>query len=433
MKISIFGMGYVGAVTAACFARDGHDVLGVDTNEAKVATIARGESPIVEPGLRELLADGVKAGRIRGTTDSTQAVLETDCSLISVGTPPTDRGAPDLRFVYDVCQQIGEAVAKKGREHVVIIRSTVPPGTLERCSQILAEAAGSIPVHAAFNPEFLREGAAIKDYDEAAYTIVGTEDADAERAVREIYAKVPAPVIVVQPAVAEMVKYVANTWHAAKVTFANEVGLMANAFGVNGRDVMKIITQDTKLNVSPVYMRPGFAYGGSCLPKDLGALLHFAQAKGVNTPMFRAIPESNANMIQLAASEAFRLKARRVAVFGLAFKAGTDDMRESPAVPLVKRLLGEGCEVRIFEPSVSEDGLMGSNLHYIQANVPHFERLLRAEPADALEGAEMVILTYSTPAFREALNGLPANVAILDLAGQYAEAPAGKDYHALCW
>jgi GDP-mannose 6-dehydrogenase len=425
-------MGYVGAVTAACFARDGHEVLGVDTNAEKVATIARGESPIVEPGLRELLSDGVRAGRIRGTTDPTQAVAETDVSLISVGTPPTDRGAPDLRFVFDVCRQIGEAVAAKGREHVVIIRSTVPPGTLEKCREILKEAAGRTPVHAAFNPEFLREGAAIRDYDEAAYTIVGTDDEVAEQAVRTIYAKVPAPVIVVQPAVAEMVKYVANTWHAAKVTFANEVGLMANAFGVNGRDVMKIIVQDTKLNVSPVYMRPGYAYGGSCLPKDLGALLHFAQAKGVNTPLFRAIPESNANMIAMAASEVFRLKARKVAVFGLAFKAGTDDLRESPAVPLVKRLLGEGCEVRIFDPSVSEAALMGANLHYIQANVPHFERLMCDDAATCLEDADLVIITYSCAAFREALGDRPP-VAVLDLAGQYAEAPAGKDYHALCW
>ncbi|MDB5100934.1 MAG: UDP-glucose/GDP-mannose dehydrogenase [Cyanobacteria bacterium RYN_339] len=433
MKISIFGMGYVGAVTAACFARDGHEVLGVDTNPAKVATIARGESPIVEAGLKELLAEGVRVGRIRGTTDPQQAVQETDVSLVSVGTPATDRGAPDLRFVFDVCRQIGEAVALKGRAHVVIIRSTVPPGTLARCREILEEAAQGVPVHAAFNPEFLREGAAIKDYDEAAYTIVGTDDPAAEAAVREIYAKVPAPVIVVEPAVAEMVKYVSNTWHAAKVTFANEVGLMANAFGVNGRDVMKIIVQDTKLNVSPVYMRPGYAYGGSCLPKDLSALLHFAQAKGISTPLFRAIPESNANMIAMAAAEVFRLKARRVAVFGLAFKAGTDDLRESPAVPLVKRLLGEGCEVRIYDPSVTEAGLMGANLHYIHANVPHFQRLMQEDPLLVLEGADLVIVTYSSPEFREALEHLPAGTAILDLAGLYAEAPVGKEYHALCW
>ncbi len=273
MKISIFGLGYVGAVTAACLARDGHQVIGVDLNPDKVALIARGESPIIEPGLEDLLQQGVSSGRIQATTDGEAAIMESEISLISVGTPAMERGEPDLCYVLNVCKDIASAIKKKNSPHVVMLRSTVPPGTLKHCQNLMAEITEPGLIHTAFNPEFLREGSAIRDYDCPPYTIIGTESSVAEQAVRDLYLQVQAKILVVKPEVAELVKYVANTWHATKVSFANEIGRLAKAFEVDGREVMNIIVQDEKLNVSPVYMRPGFAYGGSCLPKDLEALL----------------------------------------------------------------------------------------------------------------------------------------------------------------
>lgn len=433
MKISIFGLGYVGAVTAACLARDGHEVIGVDVSPEKVALIGAGESPIVEPELGQLLAEGAATGRILATTDAEKAVVASDVSLISVGTPPTERGETDLSYVFNVCKEIAVAVRRKATPHVIVLRSTVPPGTLERCHNLLSDVAGAEFVHLAFNPEFLREGSAIRDYDLPPYTIIGTEDPVAEAAVRQMYAKVEAPVIVAKPAVAEMVKFVANTWHAAKVTFANEIGRIAKAFGIDGREVMNIIVQDTKLNVSPTYMRPGFAYGGSCLPKDLSALLYCARVMDVPVPLLSTIPASNNFQVELAAQEVLRSGVRRIAVFGLAFKPGTDDLRESPAVLLVKRLLGEGCQVKIYDRAVQQARLVGTNLAYIQRNLPHFEALLVTEPQQALEGAEMAVVTYAASEFCQILLEAAKGTRILDLAGIFTEPIKELNYHGLAW
>jgi GDP-mannose 6-dehydrogenase len=432
MKISIFGLGYVGTVTAACLARDGHQVIGVDVNSQKVALLGAGESPIVEPELGQLLSEGVTAGRITSTQDPEEAIAFSDISLISVGTPSTENGEPDLSYVFDVFKEIGSAVYRKGTPHVIVLRSTVPPGTLERCCTLLGDVVSSAPIHLAFNPEFLREGSAIRDHYTPPYTVIGTEDPVAKEVVQQMYAKVEAPVVVVKPAIAEMVKYVANTWHAAKVTFVNEIGRIAKAFSVDGREVMNIIVRDTKLNVSSAYMRPGFAYGGSCLPKDLSALLYFARKMDVPIPLLSMVPVTNSLQVDLAAHEVLRLGARRVSIFGLAFKAGTDDLRESPAVLLVKRLLGEGCEVKIYDSAVYQACLMGTNLAYIQRSLPHFQSLLVEEPHQALEGAELVVVTQPNPEFRQALVDLPKGTRVLDLAGTFATEPLkGCEYHAL--
>lgn len=430
MKISIFGLGYVGTVTAACLARDGHTVIGVDVNPQKVALINAGESPIVEPELGQLLSEGAAAGRITSTTNSEQAVAASDMSLISVGTPSTENGEPDLSYVFDVCKEIGAAVYRKRAPHVIVLRSTVPPGTLERCHSLLGDVVSSGPIHLAFNPEFLREGSAIRDYYRPPYTVIGTEDSVAKEAVQQMYAAVKAPVIVVKPAVAEMVKYVANAWHAAKVTFVNEIGRIAKALSVDGREVMNIIVQDTKLNISSAYMLPGFAYGGSCLPKDLSALLYFARKKDVPVPLLTMVPVTNSLQVDLAAQEVLRLGARRISIFGLAFKAGTDDLRESPAVLLVKRLLGEGCEVKIYDSAVYQACLMGTNLAYIQRNLPHFQSLLVAEPHQALDGTDLVVITHTSPGFRQVLLDASEKTQVLDLAGIFAtELPKGCEYH----
>ncbi len=433
MNISVFGLGYVGTVTAACLARDGNTVIGVDVSPAKLELLASGKSTVVEPGLEELLSEYVKQGRIKTTGNAFEAAAASELSLISVGTPPDAQGGPNLHYVFTVCREIGKAVREKGEPHVVILRSTVPPGTLERCRDILEEEAGETPVHVAFNPEFLREGSAIKDYDAPPYTIIGTEDPIAEKAVRDIYAGLEAPFVVVKPAVAEMVKYVANTWHAAKIAFANEVGRVAKGFGVDGREVMNIITQDTKLNVSPAYMKPGFAYGGSCLPKDLGALIHYAHEQHASVPMLEAIPTSNQTMVELAGEAALSVEAEQVTMLGLAFKPKTDDLRESPAVPLVKRLLGEGREVTIYDQAVYQANLMGANLSFIQQNLPHFEALLTDSLENALSRAELVIVTHATDEFRQALADAPAGTKVLDLAGLFEEVPEHLEYRALCW
>jgi len=416
-------------------ARDGHYVTGVDVQAEKVEMLGSGRSTIIEPSLEALLQEGVQAGRIRATTDVGAAVAASEVSLISVGTPPGERGGPDLKYVFGVCREIGCAVREKGEAHVVVLRSTVPPGTLAACCEVMREAAGEVPVHAAFNPEFLREGSAVRDYEDPPYTIIGTEDPVAEGAVRELYAAVDAPILVVKPALAEMVKYVANAWHATKIGFANEIGRVAKAFEVDGRQVMEIITQDTKLNVSPAYMRPGFAYGGSCLPKDLGAIIHYAQHQRVSTPLLCAVPHSNALMIQAAIDRVLDSGAQRVGVLGLAFKPNTDDLRESPAVPLVKGLLGEGREIKIFDRAVNEANLLGANLSFIQRNLPHFEKLMVHSLEAALQDTDLVVVTYGSREFAEALCNAPQGTRVLDLAGLYGpgEVPGGLEYEALCW
>jgi GDP-mannose 6-dehydrogenase len=297
----------------------------------------------------------------------------------------------------------------------------------------MAEETGGVAAHLAFNPEFLREGSAIADFYEPSYTVVGSADERAEACVRDLYAAVDAPFIVVEPEVAEMVKYVANCWHAAKIGFANEIGRVAKGFGVDGREVMRIIAQDTKLNVSPVYMKPGFAYGGSCLPKDVRALLYYAQELHVPMPILSSLPVSNQAQIDAAYDIVFATGPVRVAVFGLAFKAGTDDLRESPAVPLVKRLLGEGCEVRIYSPDVSRPRLMGQNLEYIRAVIPHFERLLVEEPIEAVDWADTVVLTHAQREFTDALTSAGRVKRVVDLAGVFKKRPEGFEYDGIAW
>ncbi len=433
MKISIFGLGYVGVVTAACLARDGNQVIGVDLNPDKVALIAQGKSPIIEPGLEALLHQAVQSGNIKATMDAESAVMESEISSISVGTPPIERGEPDLSYVIDVCKDIALAVKRKNSPHVVMLRSTVPPGTLKYCQNLMTEIAGEGLIQSAFNPEFLREGSAIKDYDRPPYTIIGTESPVAEQAVLQLYAQVKARILVVKPEVAELVKYVANTWHAAKVSFANEIGRLAKAFGVDGREVMNIIVQDEKLNVSPVYMRPGFAYGGSCLPKDLEALLYYSRSKDVFVPLLNSIATSNDLQIDIAVQKILSYRVKRITILGLAFKANTDDLRKSPTVPLVKRLLGEGCQIKIYDPAVHETQLMGTNLTYIKQHLPHFENLLVADPQAAIEQSELIVATHNTSEFRQIIRRADETTKVFDLVGVFDELPSKLDYQGLAW
>ena len=415
LDVSVFGLGYVGAVTAACLARDGHDVIGVDIDPSKVRMIRAGRPPIVETGLEELLMNAVQSGKLRATTDAAEAVELSSVSVISVGTPSQASGGTDLSFVKRVCEEIGRAIRAKTKPHVVVLRSTVPPGTLATCHDIFRSTESDALIHLAFNPEFLREGNAIEDYDNPPYTIIGTTDAGAERAVRAMYATVDAPIHVVDPGTAELVKFVANAWHAAKITFANEVGRLAKGFGLDGSRVMDLIVKDTKLNVSSAYMKPGGAYGGSCLPKDVNALIACAREMAIPVPVLEAIPMSNQHHIDLSVAEILALGRCHLAIFGLAFKPGTDDLRESPSVPLVKQLIGEGFGVKIYDPHVNRAALMGTNLHYIRSHVPHFESLMAPTAEAAVEGAEAIVLTQPDADLRRIAKTLARGRSIVDL------------------
>ncbi|MBU0677419.1 MAG: UDP-glucose/GDP-mannose dehydrogenase family protein [Verrucomicrobia bacterium] len=434
MKISIFGLGYVGVVTSACLVRDGFEVIGVDVNAAKVGMIQRGETPIIEPGLSDLLRAGAESGALSATVSADDAVAKSDISLVCVGTPSRPDGGLDDSHVRNVCEEIGAAIAAKGREHVVVIRSTVLPGTTDICAGILAGQCGEQKAHVAFNPEFLREGSAIRDYDAPPYTVVGTRDSIAENAVRAVYAPINAPVIVTPTRVAEMIKYTANAWHATKITFANEIGRIAKAVDVDGRDVMAIISQDDKLNTSSAYMKPGFAYGGSCLPKDVRAMTHFSRMNHIPVPLLDSLAVSNKAQIEIALERIMSSGKKRIGMLGLAFKPATDDLRESPAVELAERLLGKGYDVRILDGSVHEARLIGANKQYIEEKIAHLSSLMTADAAELMSHAELLVICNGSPEFREmvAENAVP-DVPVLDLVGLFKSPPESVDYDGIAW
>lgn len=432
MKISIFGLGYVGAVSAACFARDGFEVVGVDVHPDKVRRVGAGETPIIELGLGELLLAAVRAGRLTTTTSAQDAVAAAEVSIISVGTPSRPDGAVDLGYVFKVCEEIGDAIAAKKRAHVVVIRSTVAPGTTQRCTEILRRHAGDVPVHVAFNPEFLREGAAIRDFDAPPYTIAGTIDPVAEQAVRKLYAGVNAPFLVLPPEQAELIKASANAWHATKIAFANEIGRLAKAYEVDGRAVMDLLVQDTKLNISPAYLKPGFAFGGSCLPKDVRALIAQGRAGGVDLPLLQALLDSNTRHIDHAESMILVHKPRCIGVLGMAFKAGTDDLRESPALELVRRLLARQFPVRVLDDAVHEATLIGSNRRFVEEHLPLLPMLL-VKSEDELREADLVVVTQNTARFRTVLEALDPSVVVLDFAGLLANTPPERTYDGIAW
>jgi GDP-mannose 6-dehydrogenase len=341
--------------------------------------------------------------------------MATDISFVAVGTPSQPNGSLDISTVLKVCAQIGEAVADKGRPHIVVIRSTIPPGTMDCCAEVLQTSAKATPISVAFNPEFLREGTAIKDYNSPPYTIIGTRSSTAERALREIYANVSAPIIVTEPRVAEMIKLVSNSWHATKVAFANEIGRLGKALDFDPAQVMEILVRDKKLNVSSAYLRPGFAFGGSCLPKDLRALTYFARRENVDLPLLSSLTRSNDAQIDAALMEVLNTEKRRIGIVGLAFKAGTDDLRESPALELAERLLGKGRELRIFDPAVCQAKLVGANRRYMEAKLPHLSRLLVPTAAEFLKHSELIVVTQHAPAFEQAIDSNRPNVPIIHL------------------
>uniref|UniRef100_A4XSX6 GDP-mannose 6-dehydrogenase n=1 Tax=Ectopseudomonas mendocina (strain ymp) TaxID=399739 RepID=A4XSX6_ECTM1 len=436
MRITIFGLGYVGAVCAGCLSARGHEVIGVDVSQTKIDLINQGKSPIVEPGLAELLEAGVNSGRLRGTTDVAAAVMASELSFIAVGTPSKRNGDLDLGYMESVCKQIGAALRDKQDRHTVVVRSTVLPGTVKNVVIPLIEAASGkkagVDFGVATNPEFLRESTAIKDYDFPAMTVIGELDQQSGDLLQELYSELDAPIIRKSIEVAEMIKYTCNVWHAAKVTFANEIGNIAKAAGVDGREVMDVVCQDHKLNLSKYYMKPGFAFGGSCLPKDVRALSYRAGSLDVDAPLIGSLMRSNAAQVKKAFDIVANYDKRRIGLLGLSFKAGTDDLRESPLVELAEMLIGKGYELRIFDSNVEYARVFGANKEYIESKIPHVSSLLCKELDEVVAQSDVLIIGNGEQRFAEVMDSIGDDKQIVDLVGFMAH-PTQANREGICW
>ncbi|HEX8163298.1 MAG TPA: UDP-glucose/GDP-mannose dehydrogenase family protein [Pyrinomonadaceae bacterium] len=436
MKLSVFGLGYVGCVSAACFAREGHEVIGVDVNQTKVDIINGGHSPIVEAGIDELIGEMVGAKRLRATTDSAAAVRDSEISLVCVGTPSNHNGSLDLRYVESVCREIGGALAESER-HVVVIRSTMLPGTIAGVVVPTLEAASGKKAGRDFsvciNPEFLREGSSLKDFYAPPFTLVGADDEAAAARVGQLYKGIDAPLLVTAVNAAEMVKYACNCFHALKVSFANEIGNVCKQLGIDSHQVMSVFCQDAKLNLSPYYLKPGFAFGGSCLPKDLRAITYKAKEVDVEVPVLAAILPSNRLQVERAVDLVLRTKKKRVGLLGLSFKAGTDDLRESPLVALTETLIGKGIELSIYDRDVSLARLFGANKEYIEREIPHISQLMRASLQEVLAGSDVLIIGNKSAEFGELEKHLRADQVVIDLVRLFEGRSSDESYHGLCW
>jgi GDP-mannose 6-dehydrogenase len=438
MKVAVFGLGYVGTVSAACLAANGHDVWGVDPDELKVAAISAGHSPVVEPGLQPLLAKSVAAGTLHASVSPVLALENADVSLLCVGTPSSTSGEANLAYIYRVVEDLVQPLSESssGQEyHTIVIRSTVPPGTVEDVTAVVQSALGEtgMDVTVAVCPEFLREGTGVADFLSPPYTVIGASDLRAIDTVSRLFAFIDAPLRVVHPRTAEALKYACNAFHATKVSFANELGRILSRLGVDSREVMEIFCDDTVLNISPKYLRPGFAFGGSCLPKDLRSLLYLARAESIDVPLLSGALASNRLTIDDAVDRVVGSEGLRVALLGLSFKPGSDDLRESPYVDVAETLLGKGYEVRIYDPVLNPSSLVGANRQYVESRLPHLRRILTDGPEEAIAGADIALVSNATPQVTAALLASPP-AKIIDLAGRLGpEIEALECYEGFAW
>lgn len=435
--VSVFGLGYVGCVSAACLAREGHQVIGVDVSQAKVDLVNAGQPTIVEHGIAELVADMRSAGRLAATTDVAAAVRDSAISLVCVGTPSQPNGSLDLSYVERVCHEIGTAMRAKGSRHTVIIRSTVLPGSTHTVAIPALEAGSGMVAGRDFgfgmNPEFLREGTSIKDYYDPPFTVIGTEDAATAELVRSLYAGINAPFRHVATRTAEMLKYACNSYHGLKVAFANEIGNVCKALDIDSHEVMSLFCEDTKLNVSAAYLKPGFAFGGSCLPKDLRAVTYRARQLDVETPVLSATLTSNKAQVQKAFAMITATGVRRIGVLGLAFKSGTDDLRESPMVTLIEMLLGKGLQVAIYDREVRSAQLIGANKEYIEREVPHIWTLMRANMAEVLGESDVIVIGNGSGEHRTIGPMLREGQVVVDLVRVFGDRRSDASYQGICW
>jgi GDP-mannose 6-dehydrogenase len=438
MRVSVFGLGYVGCVSAASFAGDGHEVVGVDVNADKVASINAGRSPIVEPGLEDLLSRNVSEGRLRATTDTAEAVHGTDVSLLCVGTPSRKNGSLDLQYLERVSEDVGRALRGKNDYHVVVVRSTVLPGTTHELVIPALERESGKKYGDGFgvsvNPEFLREGTALKDFRKPPLTLVGHNHAADASGTIALYQAIDAPLISTSIRVAEMMKYTSNTWHALKVVFANEIGNLCKKLNVDSHEVMDIFCRDDKLNLSPYYLKPGFAFGGSCLPKDVRALQYRAKEMDVELPLISQILPSNRAQIQHALDQILETGKKNIGLLGFSFKAGTDDLRESPIVILAEALLGKGVSLKIYDKNVSMAKLVGANKDYIVKQIPHLSSLLCNTIDEVIHGSEVIVVGNQAPEFAQAVMACGPDQIVIDLVRLPIYGSLMKaDYRGICW
>ncbi|MEZ5037187.1 MAG: nucleotide sugar dehydrogenase [Chitinophagales bacterium] len=435
MEISIFGLGYVGCVSLGCLAKNGHQVIGVDVHQQKVDLINKGLPTIVEKDIDTIIAEEFKNGKIRATNDANDAVANSEISIICVGTPSSKRGNLNLDFIYKVAEQIGQALKNKNSFHSVVIRSTVLPGTNEKVGEIIAEFSGkkrNKDFSIVSNPEFLREGTAVKDYYHPSITVLGGDSEIALEKVAALYKELPAPIEIVDIRVAEIIKYVNNSFHAVKVTFANEVGNISKSLGIDSHKVMELFCKDTHLNISPTYFKPGFAYGGSCLPKDLSGMVTLGKDNFINIPMLSHIDASNENQKKIAYDLIAAQHTKKIAFLGLAFKEGTDDLRFSPSVDLAEKLLGKGYSLKIYDKNVHIAKLIGSNKSYIDEALPHLSVLITDNLAEAIEHADIVVINHRNISIEEHLQALSKKKAVIDLVRVKA-AENLENYIGLNW
>jgi len=435
MDITVFGMGYVGCVTAACLAEMGHSVTGVDLQQTKVSLINAGKSPVVELGLIDLIARGVDSGRLRATQ---RAEALGDVSLICVGTPGNENGSLDLSQVERVVSEIGELLRNGNSFHVVVIRSTVVPGTLDTVVRPLLEQKSGRQEGTDFaicmNPEFMREGTGIDDFYNPPFTIIGTCHDRASNRVAGMYSSLQAPVERTSILLAELIKYVSNVFHGVKISFANEIGNLSKRMGVDSHRLMEIFCKDTKLNISPYYLKPGFAFGGSCLPKDLRAILYKAKQLDLELPMLGAVLETNRRQLELAVNLIRKTGKNRVGFLGLSFKAGTDDLRESPTVVLIETLIGKGHKVAIYDEEVALARLIGANKYYIEQTIPHISSLMVHSPREVIDASDVVVISKNTPEIREAVaNGSDSKLIIDLIRLPHGTAQLSGNYNGICW
>jgi GDP-mannose 6-dehydrogenase len=437
VNISVFGLGYVGTVSAGCLAHDGHSVIGVDPVPTKVELINSGQSPIVEADIAELIADAVAARRLQATHDALDAVHRTDLSFVCVGTPSQANGNLDLRYIRRICEQIGDALKTKSKWHTVVVRSTVLPGTMHKTviptlEETSCKRAGS-EFGVCVNPEFLREGSAVKDFRCPPKTVIGELDKASGDVLARLYQEIKAPLIRTDIETAAMVKYLDNSWHALKIGFANEVGALCKSIGIDSHQAMQIFCQDRVLNISPAYLTPGFAFGGSCLPKDLRALSYEAKTRDLNLPILTSILPSNEMQVNRGLQLVMEKGNARVGVLGFSFKAGTDDLRESPVVELIERLLGKGYDLRIYDRNVNFASLVGANRDFILNRIPHISKLMVPDIDTVLSHAETVVIGNKDPEFRGVAAQLSESQILVELARTVERGSLNGRYDGFCW
>ena len=437
MNISIFGLGYVGTVCAGCLVSKGHTVMGVDVNTSKVDLMNAGLVSIVEPDVPELFVAGHRQKRLSATTSAVEAIQSTDVSLVCVGTPSQANGNLDLTYMKRVCEEIGGALRNKPSNHLVVFRSTMLPGTSEDLLIPILETRSGKKIGVGFdvcyNPEFLREGSSVYDFYNPPKIVVGERETGAGELLRQLYSGIDAPLIRTSIRVAEMAKYCDNAFHALKVSFANEIGNLCKKMGVDSHDVMSVFCEDKKLNLSSAYLKPGFAFGGSCLPKDLRALAYQAKRFDLESHVLNAILMSNAAQVQVAIQMIMSLGKKRIGFLGMAFKPGTDDLRESPLVSVIETLLGKGYTIRIYDRNIATSRLIGANRQFMEEHIPHLSSLLVASAEELTAGAEVVVVGYQSPEFSVALQSLRADQTVVDLARLAKQVRTPARYEGICW